>query len=199
MFSAPWEDGGDFQLQAIAGIERFFAKLWRALQAPIEPGGASSSGGPPIDIGLHQLVHDVEQALEQLRFNVGIARLMAYLPSVRTGDTRSVYLRLLAPFAPHLAEELWARTGETFSVHTAAWPEYDATLLSSREVEWAVQVDGRVRDRLQLPADAGEEVVVRLALESEKVAAALGRKRPDRSVFVPGRLVNFVTGSAGKL
>ena len=135
---------------------------------------------------------DVEDAIERLRFNVGIARLMAYLPSVVSSQARSVYARLLAPFAPHLAEELWASQGQPFSVHTASWPEYDVALLSSREVEWVVQVNGKVRDRVHLSADADEETVVRLARQSASVAAALDGHGLERVVFVPGRLVNLV-------
>jgi leucyl-tRNA synthetase len=117
---------------------------------------------------------------------------MAFLPSVVSNQARSVFLRLLAPFAPHLAEELWASKGRPFSVHTASWPEYDVALLSSRDVEWVVQVNGRVRDRVHLAADADKETVLRIARESASVVAALDGCRLERVVFVPGRLVNLV-------
>jgi leucyl-tRNA synthetase len=194
LFSAPWEEGGEFQLDAIAGIERFFAKLWRLFDATNNVAASSRAGDRASagDPALHQLTHDVEAAIERLRFNVGIARLMAYLPSVVSRHARSVYVRLLAPFAPHLAEELWASDGHPFSVHTAAWPEYDAAMLASRDVEWVVQVNGKVRDRVRLAADATEEAVVRFARGSASVAAALGGQGHDRVVFVPGKLVNLV-------
>jgi leucyl-tRNA synthetase len=195
LFSAPWEDGGEFQFDAVAGIERFFTKLWRRF-AKASPGAAVEVGAPgraQSDVGLHQLVHDVGEAIERLRFNVGLARLMAFLPSVVTADAGSAYIRLLAPFAPHLAEELWERAGGGFSVHTAPWPDYDADLLSSRNVEWVVQVDGKLRDRVDLPADAPEASVVEAALGLERVASPFDGRQPARVVFVPGRLVNLLT------
>ena len=195
LFSAPWEDGGEFQLDAIAGIERFFAKLWRRFDTTgvsVVDGHSEPDASAAGDVELHQLVHDVEDAIEGLRFNVGMARLMAFLPSVVSNQARSVFLRLLAPFAPHLAEELWASKGRPFSVHTASWPEYDVALLSSRDGEWVVQVNGRVRDRVHLAADADKETVLRIARESASVVAALDGCRLERVVFVPGRLVNLV-------
>jgi leucyl-tRNA synthetase len=191
LFSAPWEDGGEFQLESIAGIERFFAKLWRLFARGHHD--VSTGPGSAVSAGLHRLVRDVEEAIEMLRFNVGLARLMAYVPHLSGNAEASAFLRLLAPFAPHLAEELWSACGGPFSVHTAEWPVHDPAVIASLEVEWVVQVNGKVRGHFRLPAGASEAEAVASAMSSHRLAEALAGRPARRVMFVPGRLVNFVT------
>jgi leucyl-tRNA synthetase len=100
----------------------------------------------------------------------------------------------MAPFAPHLAEELWERMGNAFSVHTAPWPGYDPTALRTEIITLIVQVNGRVRDRIEVSYNASEEDIQRVALASEKVLRFMEGKSVQRVVYVPGRLVNVVTG-----
>ncbi|MFH1085639.1 MAG: class I tRNA ligase family protein, partial [Chloroflexota bacterium] len=109
-------------------------------------------------------------------------------------EALSVLLRLLAPLAPHLAEELWARTGGAFSVHQQPWPEYDPALAADELTTWVAQVDGRVRDRITAAADLDEDAAVALALASEGVQRALAGRPVARAVFVPGKVVNLVSG-----
>jgi len=99
---------------------------------------------------------------------------------------------LIQPYAPHIAEELWERTGGRYSVHLASWPEADAALARDAEVEVVVQVNGKVRDRLTLPADADEEAARAAVFASSRVQEWLGGKEPRRVIYVPGRLVNIV-------
>ena len=117
--------------------------------------------------------------------------------SASAGPTRDAGIRtlllLLAPFAPYVTEELWARRGGAYSVHTQAWPTYDPALAKADEVTLVVQVDGRVRDRLTVPAGLSESDAREAALASPKVGERLAGRRIDRVIVVPDRLVSVVT------
>ena len=182
LFSAPWDQGGEFTDAAVAGIERFFAKTWRAINGP--------KGDGPDDATIARTTAAVTDAIERMAFNVGLARLMELVGDVRSLEAKRVFVRLLAPFAPHLAEELWHQLGEPYSVHEQAWPEFPADLLAADTVEIAVQVDGRLRGTVEVPADADEAAVLAIArLEVPAVAAAIS----VRVIYVPGRVYNVVT------
>ena len=114
------------------------------------------------------------------------------LPAAERADAVRTLILLLAPLAPHLAEELWSRNGGAGSVHVAAWPEPRAAE-ADREIELVVQVDGRVRDRVTVAAGLGEVAAVETAIARPKVAAALAGRAVARAVHVPDRLVNLVT------
>ena len=101
---------------------------------------------------------------------------------------------VLAPFAPHHAEEMWAELGEEYSVHEQAWPPYEEALIRAEEITLIVQVNGKLRDRIEAPADISEEAAKVLALESARVRPHLEGKELRKSVYVPGRLVNLVVG-----
>jgi leucyl-tRNA synthetase len=185
LFSAPWEQGGDFVDDAIGGIERFFTRVWKVVLTP------RSGGGDPAAV--HAAVRRATEAMERMRSNVALASCMELTGSIeRHGaapGATSTLVRLLAPLAPHLAEELWARTGGAGSVHVAPWPEAPAEARAD-VVTVVVQVDGRVRDRLTIVPGAD---AVAAAARSPKVVAALGGREVVRHVLVPDRLVNLVT------
>jgi leucyl-tRNA synthetase len=119
LFSAPWEQGGEFRDDAIVGIERFFARTWRAVTAPDREAAGAADLSATSDA--------VAAAIERLSFNVGLARLMESVRRVEDPTSKRVFVRLLAPFAPHLAEELWHQLGEPFSVHAQPWPSTSTT------------------------------------------------------------------------
>jgi leucyl-tRNA synthetase len=181
LFSAPWEQGGEFTDAAIAGIERFFAKTRRVITGPDREG--------PHERTLGRSIHAVTDAIERFTFNVAIARLMELLPEVGSADSKRIFVRLLAPFAPHLAEELWHRLGEPFSVHTQPWPQ-SAASSDDELVDIAVQVDGKLRGSITVPRDASERNTCEVARREVSAVPAVA----TRVVYVPGRVVNFVTG-----
>ncbi|HET6774210.1 MAG TPA: leucine--tRNA ligase [Acidimicrobiales bacterium] len=187
LFTAPWEQGGEFSGDAIAGIERFFARLWRVVTGP--------DGRPPDPGVVDRAVADVGEAIERLTFNVAIARLMELTPRARSAEAKRVLARLLAPLAPHLAEELWHRLGEPYSVHEQPWPTYDEGALASDRVTLVVQVDGAVRGRVEVPAGVPEPAAI--AAATAAVAEAIGGREVVRTIHVPDRLVNLVTSRAG--
>lgn len=182
LFSAPWSRGGEFSDRSIAGIERFFARCWRAVV---------ESAGPESTVTQRdQTIIAVTGAIERMAFNVALARLMEFVDHVRSPEDRSVLVRLLAPLAPHLAEELWYQLGQPFSVHEQPWPEA-MTDGAGEMQDIAVQVDGRLRGRISLPGTATAEDVA--ALARGEVAAVPATDEAKRVIYVPGRVINFVS------
>ncbi|MEN8239792.1 MAG: leucine--tRNA ligase [Actinomycetota bacterium] len=182
LFSAPWQQGGEFTDAAIAGIERFFAKAWRTVTGPDRQ--------ETDERAIARSIAAVTEAIERLTFNVAIARLMELLPEVGSPASKRIFVLLLAPFAPHLAEELWHDLGEPFSVHTRPWPQCDRRLLEDEDVEIAVQVDGKVRGTITVPRHATERGVRAIA---SRDIVAVPATDDVHVVYVPGRVVNFVT------
>jgi leucyl-tRNA synthetase len=205
MFLGPWEQGGPYDVDGIVGVSRWLHRLWTVI---VDPPALIEDPEGPSALELRQLRHRtamrVTEDLQRFRMNTMIAALMEAtnaLQKLREGgsadrtswnETVEAVLLLLAPSCPHLAEELWERTGHAYSVHTSTWPSYDASLAAADTVEIAVQVNGRVRERLELPADA-DEAAARAAAEAlPRVAELLEGKSLVRVVYVPGRLLNIV-------
>ena len=208
LFMGPWDQDGEFVPGAIDGVERFFARVWRMVTATDAPEATDSSaeaddghdhgpdGATPVTtpVAVDRTVAAVGEAIEAMHFNVAIARLMELAPRARTRAAKHVLVRLLAPLAPHLAEELWHRLGEEGSVHDAPWPDHDPTALVATTVALVVQVDGRVRHVERVPAGFGEDEATARALGAPQVRDALAGRPVARVVFVPDRVLNLVTG-----
>jgi leucyl-tRNA synthetase len=205
MFIGPWDQGGPYNPEGMPGIVRWLHRIWGIAADGFAPGGpGDETANAALLRQCHQTIRDATLDIESFRFNKMISRLMELstaLARARTaGDVghdawrttvRSMLL-LIAPLAPHIAEELWERQGEPYSIHLAPWPEHDPAL--AREVEtWVViQVNGKLRDRLRVPVDIAEADAKARALESARVQAAIGDRAIRRFVYVPGRLANFV-------
>jgi leucyl-tRNA synthetase len=201
MFIGPWDQGGPWDGRGIEGVSRF---LRRALT--LASGGTSDAKADPSELArrTNRTVKKVTQDLEAFRFNTAIAALMEhtnYLLAVRDevgeeqmSDALRTFALVLAPFAPHHAEEMWAAFGEPYSVHEQAWPAWDETLISADEITLVVQVNGKLRDRVSVPADISEDDARELALSSAKVRPHVEGRELRKSVYVPGRLVNLVVG-----
>jgi leucyl-tRNA synthetase len=128
-----------------------------------------------------------------MRFNIAIAKLMEALPNVGSHSSKRTLVRLLAPLAPYLAEELWHRLGEPFSVHTQPWPDWDDRNISNDVVTLVVQVDGKARSCLDVLAGVTEQEALSAALADSRVTSALAGAEVQRVVYVPGRVINLVT------
>ncbi len=186
LFSAPWEQGGDFVDDAIAGIERFFTRVWN-----LDVFVAGPRDDQPIDAAIRRAT----RAVERLRFNVALAACMELTGHLERqphdeADVRTLVL-LLAPLAPHLAEELWSTRGGKGSVHVARWP-VPSSDKEATEVDVVVQVDGRVRDLVRVATGASQSEVTTAAMASEKVQRSLDGRAVTRVVHVPDRLLNLV-------
>jgi leucyl-tRNA synthetase len=208
LFMAPLGDGRTWDTQGISGCRRFLDRLWKLF---VDPGGDAPireelrSGAPPqarsgdaleLERHLNRAIRRVDDSFDGFNFNTGIAALMTFVneavkrPGALARDQADRLVRTLAPFAPHVAEELWQRLGHAESVAAAAWPEADPAFLEDDDFELVVQVQGRVRGRTRAPRDASEDDLA--ALARGVVATHLQGKRLVKTVVVRGRLVNFV-------
>jgi leucyl-tRNA synthetase len=207
MFIAPWEQGGEWGDSGISGISRWLNRLWGLVLGDYE--WSESAGGQfkaerELERLSHQTIRRVTQDLERLRLNTMIAALMEFtnhLTMVKEEGAVSAtawelavdnLLLLLAPTAPHLAEELWQRTGHQYSIHNQDWPNWNEELAREEEITLVVQVNGKLRDRITVSASVTEDEAKKLALESEKVKLHIEGKEVAQVVYVPGRLVNLV-------
>jgi leucyl-tRNA synthetase len=195
MFLGPWTQGSDWDAAGIDGTSRFLHAVWRLALSPKTDGAVDHD----LEREIHRTVRKVGEDLEAYRFNTAVAALMKleHRISGASGPTRdqgiSTLLRLLAPFAPFISEELWARRGGAYSIHRQPWPIYDPALAKYEEVTVVVQVDGKVRDRLTMPAGASEDDAKAAALASDKVQKAIAGRRIVKVIVVPDRLVSIVT------
>jgi len=208
MFVAPWEQGGEWDDSGISGISRWLNRMWNLVT-----GGYTERVLDRLSVDkerrqlsrrTHQTIRKVTGDLERLRFNTMLAALMEftnYLAGVKEAgavdlsdwkEAVDTLLLLLAPTAPHLAEELWQQTGHSYSIHNQSWPRWDEELAKDEEITLVVQVNGKLRDRMVVPASITEAEARQAALESQRVKAYLEGKEVVKTIYVPGRLVNLV-------
>ena len=198
MFLGPFQEGGDFRETGIVGIRRFLDKVWTtAHEATGLPPDASPGLPPDVARKLHQTIKKVTADTESLDYNTAIAAMMEYVNLVReqgAGSRQAVepLLIMLAPYAPHLAEELWSLLGHEGSIFTATWPSFDERLAAAGDVEVVVQVNGKVRGRVTVSRGASEAEVVALAMQDESVRKFVDGKPVRKTIYVQDRLLNFV-------
>ena len=207
MFGYRWAEGGPWSDENIQGVVRWLHRLWSlVLESSAEEGGtADPAAAAALRRRTHAAIRQVSDDMERFEFNTVVSALMELTHAVAEarqaglagtpGFRQSVetLVLLLAPVAPHLGEELWARLGQPYSVHQQPWPAFDPAALATDEITLVIQVNGKVRDRIAVPAGIGEDEARRRALASETVQRHLGGKAPRQVVYVEGRLVNIVT------
>ena len=200
MFMGPLEQDKPWSTDDMEGVHRFLNRIWR-LVVDTDSGGLAVSDEEPDREQLrtlHRTIKTVTEDIEARNFNTAIAAMMEFVNAANKWDAlpRQVgtpFVLLLSPFAPHLAEELWARLGHDQSLAHADWPAYDDELIRREVVEMPVQVDGTVRATIEIDADADEADVLAAAKEAENVARHLDGEDLQREIYVPGQIVNFVT------
>jgi leucyl-tRNA synthetase len=201
MFMGPLDASKPWTTRDIVGAHRFVLRLWRNFVDPETGSLLVTDDDPTPDLTalVHRTIKSVTQDMEALRFNTAVARFFEMNNALvgRGPLPRSLaeaFVRLLAPFAPHLCEELWERLGHRESVALAAWPEYDPDLAAEDTVTMVVQVNGKIRDRIEVPSGIGEGEAADLALASERVRPHLEGRQVRRVVARPPALVNIVVG-----
>ena len=201
MFMGPLEATKPWNMQGVEGVHRFLGKAWRmtvdADTGELAEAVKDTEADDDTVRLLHQTIKKVGADIQQLAFNTAISQMMIFvnrlskLP-VRPKSVVEKFVLILAPFAPHIAEELWARLGHRDSLAYEPWPKFDPELAKDKVVELAVQVMGKIRDRIVVSADATEDQIKQKALSSDKVIAAMAGKEPKRVIVIKSRLVNIV-------
>jgi leucyl-tRNA synthetase len=194
--SAPWSD------ESIPGVYRFLQRAYRLIVEDSVAGEspaqlAEGAGTDKQQRLLAKTVQGLTEDIEGLRFNTAISKLMVFARDIGREaplprQAVEQFLLMLSPFAPHLAEELWEQLGNSPSLASENWPQADPALLEEEVVVLAVQVNGKRRDEIEVPADADEETIRQQALASPSVKRHLAEREPKRVIVVPGRLVNIV-------
>jgi len=207
MFVGPWELGGEWNDSGIVGISRWLNRVWNLVTMNYTPACRDVISPEEEKEFLHithKTIKKVTADLEKFRFNTMLASLMEftnYLSKVKEGGTVSdslwrdainCFLLLLAPTAPHLAEELWTRSGRPYSIHNQAWPEYDSELAREKEITLIIQVNGKLRDKVLVPASISEAEAKELALGRKRVQTYIDGKKLINVIYVPKRVVNIV-------
>jgi leucyl-tRNA synthetase len=197
MFLGPFEEGGDYRAEGIQGPHGFLHRLWDTVVSS-DP---SATPDGDVERKVHQTIKQVTEQLPELGYNTAVAALMECLNTVRAGGRTAARAEveplvvMVAPFAPHMAEELWERLGHAGSIFDGAnWPLYDEAKLVEDTVTLAVQVNGKLRGSIDVAKDAAEADVIAAARADENVARHLHGTTERRVIHVNGRLVNFVVG-----
>jgi len=199
MFMGPFSDGGDFRDAAMEGMSRWAGRVWRMATSSLE----SSTHGTVSDKyikAIHKLVKKVGEDTEKRHYNTAIAAMMEFTNVVAEGNSSlssellKTFLLVLAPYAPHLAEELWEKAGGAFSIHQQPWPAYDEKYLVEDTVTVIIQINGKLRDSIQIDTESAsvQEKIEAKAKSSEKVQKYLKGINVRKIIFVPKKLLNFV-------
>ncbi|ARV57980.1 hypothetical protein BZZ01_04400 [Nostocales cyanobacterium HT-58-2] len=197
MFLGPYDQGGDFSDRGIAGIRRFLDRVYQWASKHKN----SLQPNPPDLVSqrrLHQTIYKISKDIQSLKYNTAIAALMSYFnmlqskSSIAEEELKS-YLLMLAPFAPHVTEELWQQLGESGSIHQQTFPQFDPEFLITEQVTVAVQINGRTRTTITISPEALKEEAMAIARQTKAVQWYLKNQEVQRVVYVPGRAINFVT------
>lgn len=196
MFLGPYNQGGDFRDSGIEGMQRFIKRVANLYGKADKNGELSNS----LTAKMHKTVKNVTEDISSFKFNTAIARIMELVNAIydekkANREILTVLIKLLAPFAPHMSEEIWSETlKKKGSIHLSPWPKYDSKLLEEDRVDIIIQVNGKVRGKIAVDKgiSADKEKIMKLAKKEERVSKYLGSGKLRREIFVAGRLVNFV-------
>ena len=207
MFLGPWDQGGEWSDQGINGMARWINRVWELAHrdtAGLDGTSKNDDAVRELQRTVHKTVRKAIEDIERFKFNTAIAALMEYTNSLNQlweqggidsdgwRDAIEKLLLLLAPMTPYVTEEVWEHTGHGYSIHNQSLPQWDEALAADEVITLVVQVNGKLRDRIQVPISITEEDAKRLALESQRIQAHIGDKKVAQLVYVPGRLVNVV-------
>jgi leucyl-tRNA synthetase len=205
MFMARWELGAPWNTDGVGGPERWLKRVWNLM---MDPAPSTSKPAKGIERELRRKVHQTLRSmtydLDNFQFNTTVSSLMELLNFMYSArdqgavgtsawdEAVDIYLRMMAPITPHIAEEIWTSLGKEYSIHNQLWPKLDEEAAKDDEITLIVQVNGRLRDRITVPADISKADAETKALDSEAVQKYLEGKTPRKIIVVPKRLVNIV-------
>lgn len=203
MFFSRWDMGGPWSSGGIDGTSRWLRRLWTTVLEPVNTGKPGDDAVKALRRKLHQTLKAVTKDYETFEFNTIVSGLMELLNEMVRAKAElygspawkeavEIYLKMLAPVTPHISEELWQMIGKPYSIHTQAWPKVDEAAAADDEITLVVQVNGKLRDRIVVPAGISDDEAKEIALASEAVIKTLEGKAPRQVIYVKGRLVNIV-------
>lgn len=203
LFIGPWNQAANWSVEGMGGAYRFLQRIWTLVQE-YQAATKGSADSNELLRATHKTLKKVTQDIETMSFNTAIASLMELtneLFRIKAADAYAaaewkqalcLLVQMLAPFAPHIAEELWEQLGNDTSVHASGWPKYAAAYLQEDTMTIVVQVNGKLRGEVTVAKDATEDDITKTASADERVVAHLEGKQIRKTIYVPGRLVNFV-------
>jgi len=193
MFMGPFDQTISWSTQGVRGVYRFLEKVWK-----LTLNGAGEKSSERVIRAIHKLNKKIDEDLEAIKFNTLIAAFMEFTNFWQENkkevskDIIERFLILLAPMAPHISEELWHQLNQKGSVHNQKWPKCDSKLIKEKTITLIIQVNGKVRDKIEVEVDIPEEEAKKLAFSREKVQKWIGGKEVKKVIFVPGKLINIV-------
>lgn len=196
-FMGPYDQGGPWSYQGIEGIYRYINRVWTLTTSKQAHEKIADKNDLRI---MNRTIKKVSKDIDILHFNTAVSTLMEWLNYLNTKKSVSkqeieVYLKLLAPFAPFITEEIWSGMGNTESIHTQNWPEFDDSLIAEDEITLIVQINGKVRDRVGLPINTDQDKALEASLKLSNVKRYIGNRKDYRIIFVPNKLINLVLPS----
>jgi leucyl-tRNA synthetase len=205
MFFARWDQGGPWSSGGIDGVSRWLRRTWSNILEPAaNPASASADVIKNLRRKVHLVVQSVTRDFEKFEFNTIISALMELMNEMSKAKTQGaygtpawneaaeMYIKLLAPIAPHIAEEMWALLGKPYSIHNQAWPVVDPEAIKVEEITLVVQVNGKLRERMTVPVDITEAEAKERVMASETIKKFFEDRQPKQIIYVPGRLINVV-------
>ena len=192
MFMGPYDEGGDWNDKGIKGIYRFLNKIWRLINAPLKDGDDSKT----VQL-MHQTIKIVTENLHDMKFNTSISRIMEFVNYLTQANYVNLEIKnnlasLIAPFAPHLAEEIWEILGHKNSIFDSDWPGYDSSKLESNEITIIIQVNGKLRGNLLTEKGLQEQDILQQCKSMSNVKKYLENGEVIKEIYIPNKLVNFV-------
>jgi leucyl-tRNA synthetase len=196
MFMGPFEDAISWDTKGIEGCKRFLLRVWSLCQGVKE--NSSSFRDSDTKVSINKAIKKVGDDVKNFRFNTAISSLMILMNEIAknqekvTKDDIKKLLLILSPFAPHISEELWQEMGFQGGIHGQKWPAYDKKSIAEKTINLIVQVNGKIRDKIEVVSEITQEEAADVALKSEKVKKWVEKEKIKKVIFVPKRLINFV-------
>ena len=201
MFMGPYDEGGDWSDYGIIGIWRFLNRVWNLVNSKRNKKDKETqreTKNKETVRKLHQTIKRVTEDLESLRFNTAVASLMEWINLASNNldavDNKmlDIFLKLLAPFSPHLAEELWSYLGHQKSIFKESWPQYEIKMIAQEKTTLVIQINGKVRDKIEVDPKVNEGEIRQIALSRPKIQSWLSGKKIKKIIYIPGRILNIV-------
>ena len=204
MFIGPFEYTAPWNTNGLVGTTRFLEKVWKvASRINTEENSHELVTNNSLEILLHKTIKKVSEDIESFKFNTAISTMMIYVNEIEstftkgsdvTKDDFKKFLQLLAPFAPHICEELRFLLGEKKSIHLSSWPKWDESKIKDDKIKIILQVNGKMRGNMNVSANATEDDIKEQAMQNEIVMKWVLGKEPQKVIYVKNRLVNIVVG-----